>query len=99
VQEANRTGGNYTQNVTNETSTDFSDYKRYEMTKLSCPVSGGACIECGLYRGRHIHCSFFKKNIEIDLSQDEIARRRRAMEDHLTLEGVWDIRKTPKKAS
>jgi hypothetical protein len=69
------------------------------MTKLSCPVSGGACIECGLYRGRHIHCSFFKKNIEIDLSQDEIARRRREMEDHLTLEGVWDIRKTPKKAS
>jgi len=69
------------------------------MAKLSCPVSGGACVECGLYRGRHIHCSFFKRNIEIDLHQDEIARRRREMEDQLTLEGAWDIRRTPKKSS
>ena len=69
------------------------------MTKTTCPVSGGTCIECGLYRGRHVHCSFFKRNLEVDMTQDEILRRRREMEDELTLEGVWDIKRSPKKAS
>lgn len=66
--------------------------------KLACPVSGNACIECGLYRGRHVHCSFFKRNLEVDLSQEEAARRRREKEDELTSEGAWLISKTPKKA-
>jgi hypothetical protein len=69
------------------------------MTKVTCPVSGDKCVECGLYRGRHIHCSFFKRNIEIDYSQEEINDRRRKMEEELTVEGVWDIQKMPKKSS
>lgn len=69
------------------------------MEKLSCPISGNACIECGLFRGRHVHCSFFKRNFEMDLSQKEIELRRREAESKLTSEKVWDITKTPKRAS
>ncbi|HVN96803.1 MAG TPA: hypothetical protein VMT62_10260 [Syntrophorhabdaceae bacterium] len=65
--------------------------------KLSCPISKAACIECGLFRGRHVHCSFFKRNIETDIPHKEIERRRREAEKELTAEGVWDIVKTPKK--
>ncbi len=66
--------------------------------KLSCPVSGGACIECGLFRGRHVHCSFFKRNIDLGLSHQEIVERRREKEKELTAEGVWAIQRTPKKS-
>ncbi len=69
------------------------------MARTTCPVSGGECVECGLYRGRHIHCSFFKRNIEIDYLQEEIIRRRRMQEQELTAEGVWDIQRMPKKSS
>jgi hypothetical protein len=65
---------------------------------LSCPISGNACVECGLYRGRHVHCSFFKRNLEVDLAQEEIARLRREAEEELTAEGAWFIRRSPKKA-
>jgi hypothetical protein len=68
------------------------------MERLTCPVSGNPCVECGLYRGRHVHCSFFKRNLEVDLGQEEIARRRREAENELTAEGAWDIRKSPRKA-
>jgi hypothetical protein len=69
------------------------------MEKLSCPISGNACIECGLFRGRHVHCSFFKRNLEVDLPPKEIQRRRRELESELTAEKAWDIIKTPKKMS
>ena len=69
------------------------------MERLSCPISGNACIECGLFRGRHVHCSFFKRNLEMDLPLKEIERRRRELESELTTERVWDIIKPPKKAS
>jgi hypothetical protein len=69
------------------------------MEKLSCPISGNACIECGLFRGRHVHCSFFKRNLEVDLPLKEIERRRRELERELTAERVWDTIKTPKKTS
>lgn len=68
------------------------------MGKVTCPVSGEKCVECGIYRARHIHCSFFKRNIEIDYSQEEILQRRRQTEDELTAEGVWDIERQPKKS-
>ena len=79
-----------------ETVTGFRKYKRWLMEKLSCPISGNACIECGLFRGRHVHCSFFKRNLELDLSQQEIERRRRDAESELTAEKVWGIIRTPK---
>ena len=69
------------------------------MEKLSCPISGNACIECGLFRGRHVHCSFFKRNLEVDLPLKEIERRRRELESELTAEKAWDIIKTPKRMS
>jgi hypothetical protein len=69
------------------------------MEKLSCPISGNACVECGLFRGRHVHCSFFKRNLEMDLPQKEIERRRRELESELTAEGAWEIIKTPNKTS
>jgi hypothetical protein len=69
------------------------------MEKLSCPISGAACVECGLFRGRHVHCSFFKRNLEVDLPLKEIERRRKEAEKELTAEGVWNIIKTPKKPS
>jgi hypothetical protein len=69
------------------------------MEKSTCPISGAVCIECGLFRGRHIHCSFFKRNLELNLSQKEIELRRREAESELTAEKVWDIARTPKKTS
>jgi hypothetical protein len=69
------------------------------MTKLSCPISGGACVECGLFRARHVNCSFFKRNLEVDIPLKEIERRRRETENELTAERVWDIMKTPKKSN
>lgn len=69
------------------------------MEKLSCPISGNVCIECGLFRGRHVHCSFFKRNLEVDLPLKEIERRRRELESELTAEKAWDILKIPKKMS
>ncbi len=69
------------------------------MEKTACPVSGNACVECGLFRGRHLHCSFFRANLEIDQTQEEILRRRREAEDDLTAQGVWNISKSPKKSS
>jgi hypothetical protein len=68
--------------------------------KLTCPVSGNACVECGLFRGRHVHCSFFKRNIELSLNlhHHEILRRRRVKEEELTAEGVWAIQRAPKKS-
>jgi hypothetical protein len=83
----------------NGTMIGFEKYRRWLMEKLSCPISGNACIECGLYRGRHVHCSFFKRNLEMDLTQQEIDRRRREAESELTAEKVWDIMRAPKKAS
>ena len=74
----------------------FEEYKRWSMAKLSCPISGNACIECGLFRGRHVHCSFFKRNLELDLSQKEIERRRRDAESELTAEKAWEIIRTPR---
>lgn len=67
------------------------------MSEKTCPVSGNTCIECGLYRGRHLHCSFFRRNLEIDMAQEEIARRRREAEAGLAAEGAWDIRRPVKK--
>lgn len=69
------------------------------MEKLLCPISGKACIECGLFRGRHVHCSFFKRNLEVDLPLKEIERRRKEAEKELAAEGVWNIVKKPKKTS
>jgi hypothetical protein len=69
---------------------------RWSMAKLSCPISGNACIECGLFRGRHVHCSFFKRNLELDLSQKEIESRRRDAESELTAEKAWEIIRTPR---
>jgi hypothetical protein len=81
----------------NETTIGFERYKRWLMEEKSkCPVSGNLCIECGLFRGRHVYCSFFKSNLEVGLPQKEIERRRREVEDDLTAEKVWDIKKTPK---
>jgi hypothetical protein len=77
----------------------FEKYKRWPMKKVTCPISGTVCIECGLFRGRHVHCSFFKRNLELNLSQKEIERRRRVAESELTAEKVWDIIRTPKKTS
>jgi hypothetical protein len=77
----------------------FEKYKRWPMEKSTCPISGAACVECGLFRGRHIHCSFFKRNLELNLSQKEIEQRRREAESELTAERVWDTIKTPKKNS
>ena len=67
--------------------------------KSTCPISGSACVECGLFRGRHVHCSFFKRNLELNLSQKEIEHRRRESESEFTTEKVWDITKTPKRTS
>jgi len=83
----------------NGTVIGFGKYKRWPMEKLSCPISGKACIECGLFRGRHVHCSFFKRNLEVDLPLKEIERRRIEAETELTAEKVWDIMRTPKKTS
>ena len=76
---------------------DFTENKGSATEKTACPVSGNACIECGLFRGRHLHCSFFKRNLEIDLEQEEIIRLRREAEDDLTAQGVWNISRLPKK--
>jgi len=84
-------------NEINETVMGFEKHKRCLMTKLSCPISGAACVECGLFRGRHVNCSFFKRNLEVDIPLEEIERRRREAEKELTAEKVWDIMKTPKK--
>jgi hypothetical protein len=83
----------------NETMKGFEKYKRWPMEKSTCPISGAVCVECGLFRGRHVHCSFFKRNLELNLSQKEIEQRRREAESELTAEKVWNITKAPKKIS
>jgi hypothetical protein len=80
-------------------ATSFAKNQRLRMEeKTTCPVSGNACVECGIFRSRHLHCSFFRANLEIDQSQEEILRRRRETEEELTAEGVWFINKSPKKS-
>lgn len=75
-----------------------------EMAKISttCPFSNKACIECGVYRGRHFYLCFAKeyRGCEWDMSQHSSIELREAhgKEDE-TFKRLTDIPASPRVIS
>ena len=55
--------------------------------KMACPITGGMCLECAVYRGRHFYLCFSKDEESKEALREIWAKRKLEQNP----DGTWGI--------
>ncbi len=63
--------------------------------KMACPITGGMCLECPVYRGRHFNLCFSKDEESKEALREILIRRRLEQENADGTFGIADFFNIP----
>ena len=69
--------------------------KSMKRVKMACPITGGKCLECPVYRGRHFYLCFTKDEESLEAIREIRNKHRLELEQADGTFGIADFFNIP----